>query len=172
VDTKATEKMSAQRNEHIGNETNMRKEKKTEKEEYKTNELNNLGEVEDKEKELDTGLGKIRALLDNKKAILIENYEKKHDELRKELELRLKVEIHEIEERKNEHINDLMKNHEEAFKEMKDYYNNITKENLELIRMHREKLVDIRGQIEGNQGTIEKLKNEMLKLKEPLTKAI
>ena len=106
------------------------------------------------------------------KKALIESYENKHEELRQELELRLKVEIHEIEERKNEHINDLMKNHEEAFKEMKDYYNNITKENLELIKMHKEKLVDIRGQIEGNQQTIETLKAEMLKLKEPLTKAI
>ena len=65
--------------------------------------------------------------------------------LREELELRMKVEIHEIEERKNQHINELMKNHEEAFREMKDYYNNITKENLELIKMHREKLVDIKN---------------------------
>ena len=65
--------------------------------------------------------------------------------LREELELRMKVEIHEIEERKNQHINELMKNHEEAFREMKDYYNNITKENLELIKMHREKLIDIKN---------------------------
>jgi len=35
--------------------------------------------------------------------------------LNEELELRMKVEIHEIEERKNEHINSLMKNHEKAF---------------------------------------------------------
>jgi hypothetical protein len=32
---------------------------------------------------------------------LIENYETKLDRLKEELELRLKVEIHEIEERKN-----------------------------------------------------------------------
>jgi hypothetical protein len=57
----------------------------------------------------------------------------------------MKVEIHEIEERKNQHINELMKNHEEAFREMKEYYNNITKENLELIKMHREKLHEIRN---------------------------
>jgi len=52
----------------------------------------------------------------------------------------MKVEIHEIEERKNQHINDLLKNHEEAFREMKDYYNDITRENLELIRMYKKKL--------------------------------
>jgi hypothetical protein len=88
--------------------------------------------------------------LDSTKKTLIENYEQKLENLKEELELRMKVEIHEIEERKNQHINDLMKNHQEAFKEMKEYYNDITKENLELIKMHKEKLVDIRAQIEAN----------------------
>jgi len=41
--------------------------------------------------------------------------------LEAELDLRMKVEIHEIEERKNEHINELMHNHEMAFTEMKQY---------------------------------------------------
>ena len=84
----------------------------------------------------------------------------------------MKVEIHEIEERKNQHINDLMKNHEEAFKEMKEYYNDITRENLELIRMHKEKLIDIRNQIEQNQETVENLKIRMIELKIPLANAI
>jgi len=95
---------------------------------------------------------------------LISNYERKLDELKEELELRMKVEIHEIEERKNQHINDLMKNHEEAFREMKEYYNDITRENLELIRMHKEKLVDIRNQIDNNQVTVEHLKLRMIDL--------
>jgi len=41
-----------------------------------------------------------------------------------------------------------MKNHEDAFKEMKEYYNDITRENLELIRMYKDKLYDIRIQID------------------------
>ena len=53
--------------------------------------------------------------------MLIGSYEKKLGDLKKELELRMKVEIHEIEERKNEHINELMHNHEQAFTEMKQY---------------------------------------------------
>ena len=65
-----------------------------------------------------------------------------------------------------------MRNHEEAFKEMKEYYNDITRENLELIRMHKEKLIDIRNQIEQNQETVEHLKTEMVKLKIPLASAI
>ena len=55
--------------------------------------------------------------------------------LEKELRLRMKVEIHEIEERKNQHINGLMQSHESAFREMKEYYNDITRENLEIIKL-------------------------------------
>lgn len=53
--------------------------------------------------------------------------------LRDELDLRRKTEIHEIEERKNGQINTLMKNHEKAFSDIKNYYNDITLNNLSLI---------------------------------------
>lgn len=72
--------------------------------------------------------------LESNKKTLISLYEQKQVALQKELELRMKVELHEIEERKNQHINDLMINHETAFREMKQYYNDITKENLDIIK--------------------------------------
>ena len=73
--------------------------------------------------------------------------------LRDELELRRKTEVHEVEEvsilhhdchsfeifsfilpkRKNTQINQLMKNHEKAFSDIKNYYNDITLNNLALI---------------------------------------
>lgn len=43
------------------------------------------------------------------------------------------MEIAETEERKNAHISDLIKYHEKAFNEMKNYYNDITLNNLALI---------------------------------------
>lgn len=55
---------------------------------------------------------------------------------------------------------------------MKEYHNDITRENLELIRMSREKLVDIRNQIETNQVTVEHLKLKAEELKIPLATAI
>ena len=128
----------------------MRNEKKNQKEDHDRDEMQNIGEVEDKEKDLEGNLKELQLALDTSKKQLISNYESKLEHLKEELELRMKVEIHEIEERKNQHINDLMKNHQEAFKEMKEYYNDITRENLELIKMHKEKLVDIRAQIEAN----------------------
>jgi len=40
-----------------------------------------------------------------------------------------------VEERKNAHINGLMKQHESAFAEIKNYYNDITANNLDLIKV-------------------------------------
>jgi len=67
--------------------------------------------------------------------------------LKEDLELKLKVEIHELEERKNLHINELMNNHEKAFAELKKYYNDITAENLNLIKAHKEKIAQIYAKI-------------------------
>lgn len=44
-----------------------------------------------------------------------------------------RMEISEVEERKNTHISELTKHHEKAFNEMKNYYNDITLNNLALI---------------------------------------
>jgi hypothetical protein len=70
----------------------------------------------------------------------------------------MKVEIHEVEERKNQHINELMINHENAFTEMKGYYNDITRENIELIKVHKEKLREVKQSIHDNAFIVDELK--------------
>lgn len=62
-------------------------------------------------------------------------YNKKMQVLRDELDLRRKTEIHEVEERKNSQITELMRNHEKAFSDIKNYYNDITLKNLALITL-------------------------------------
>jgi predicted phage gp36 major capsid-like protein len=88
--------------------------------------------------------------------------------LEAELDLRMKVEIHEIEERKNEHINELMHNHEQAFKEMKQYQNDITRENLELIKSHRDQLKEKQNNTKTNNDALTTLKSQEQELKQPL----
>jgi membrane protease subunit (stomatin/prohibitin family) len=56
------------------------------------------------------------------------------------MEQQRRQEVHEIEERKDEHINELMRKHEKAFSEIKTYYNDITHNNLELIKNLKEDL--------------------------------
>jgi len=106
--------------------------------------------------------------LENNKKNLIAVYEQKMKDLEKELSLRMKVEIHEIEERKNNHINDLMVNHETAFREMKQYYNDITKENLDIITQLQDKYQDVKLQIANSDKVVQNLKASVLALKGPL----
>ena len=113
----------------------------------------------------------MRKTLETQKKELIEKYEKKMVELEAQLQLRMKVEIHEIEERKNQHINELMVNHESAFQEMKAYYNDITRENIELIKVHKDKLKEIKAQINGNDHIVADLKKKEKEMQLPLQEA-
>ena len=56
------------------------------------------------------------------------------------------MEIHEIEERKNLHINKLISNHDKAFHEIKEYYYEITKDNLDLIASVNEEYAALKSQ--------------------------
>ena len=76
-------------------------------------------------------------------------FEDRIDQLKKDLELQRKVEVHEIEERKNLHINDLVRNHELAFKQIRDYYNAITRDNLKLIKDLKHEVVTMKEKAES-----------------------
>merc|ERR1711865_945111 len=92
--------------------------------------------------------------------------------LRDDLELRRKVEILEIEERKNHHINELMKKHEKAFGEIKNYYNDITHNNLDLIRSLKEEVSEMKKKEVSNEKLMFEIAQENKKLSEPLTRAL
>jgi len=92
--------------------------------------------------------------------------------LEDDLELRRKVDIHEIEERKNLHINDLMRNHERAFRQMKSYYNDITNDNLQLIKDLKSEVVEKKKKAVGVQKTMFDIGQENMRLSEPLNAAV
>lgn len=87
------------------------------------------------------------------------------------MELKLKVEIHEIEERKNQHINDLLRNHDEAFCGLKNFYNDITSENLNLIRAQKAEITKIEDRRASNLKTIQRLREKNNDLQKPLDDA-
>lgn len=95
-------------------------------------------------------------------------YEEKLKLLKEDLELRLKVEVHEIEERKNLHINELMRDHEQAFDNMKSYNNDITYDNLNLIKSQKEEIKNIREHMKKNKELILQVSLENKQLKAPL----
>merc|ERR1719380_156039 len=101
---------------------------------------------------------------------LEQQYEEQVAQLKVDLELRRKVEVHEIEERKNQHINDLLFNHQEAFDEIKAYYNDITHDNLQLIRALKDEIAEMRDREKANQKKMHQLTLENKQLTEPLKK--
>merc|ERR1712194_692061 len=96
-------------------------------------------------------LKSLRKTFESNHQKLQEQYEQQVEELKIALELRRKVEIHEIEERKNQHINELLFNHQEAFDEIKAYYNDITHDNLQLIRELKDEITGMREREKRNQ---------------------
>merc|ERR1719265_2480527 len=115
-------------------------------------------------------LGKVRKTFEQNHEALVSQYENQVEQLKIDLELRRKVEIHEIEERKNQHINELLFNHQEAFDEIKTYYNDITHDNLQLIRELKDEIHDMREREKKNQKRMALLTQENKDLTEPLLK--
>merc|ERR1712242_574882 len=98
-------------------------------------------------------------------------FERKMKEEREILELRRRTEIHEIEERKNGQIHALMKNHEKSFSNIKNYYNDITLNNLALINSLKEQIEEMKKKEERLEKEIAEAMSQNRKLKEPLQKA-
>ena len=90
--------------------------------------------------------------------------------LENDLELQRRVEIHEVEERKNLHINDLIKNHNKAFAQIKSYYNDITSVNLQVIKNLQYQVLQLKNQSVNNKKLLIEYTEENLKLSEPLAK--
>ncbi|XP_056635506.1 dynein regulatory complex subunit 4 [Diorhabda sublineata] len=99
-------------------------------------------------------------------------YEKKYTELRAHLNEKHAMEISEVEERKNEHISNLMKHHEISFNEMKNYYNDITLNNLSLISTLKDQMEILRKQNERMSKQVADLTAENKRLADPLKEAL
>ncbi|XP_036690299.1 dynein regulatory complex subunit 4 isoform X3 [Balaenoptera musculus] len=98
-------------------------------------------------------------------------YDKKVRMLRDELDLRRKTEIHEVEERKNGQISMLMQRHEEAFTDIRNYYNEITLNNLALINSLKERIERMRKREELLEKEVTEASTQNRRLADPLQEA-
>ncbi|XP_077888369.1 dynein regulatory complex subunit 4 isoform X2 [Ictidomys tridecemlineatus] len=125
--------MKLAQKEHRSQEGALRKDMRTLKVELKEQELANEVVVKNLRLKHAEEITKMRNDFERQVREIEAKYDKKMKVLRDELDLRRKTEIHEVEERKNGQINTLMRRHEEAFTDIKNYYNDITLNNLALI---------------------------------------
>jgi len=150
--------------------TTVSKVKSTIKRELREQQLANEDAVKDMKHCYVKNLSKLRDTFEANHKTLEAGYDEQVRQLKIDLELRRKVEIHEIEERKNQHINDLLFNHQEAFDEIKAYYNDITHDNLQLIRALKDEIAEMRDREKANQKKMHQLTLENKQLTEPLKK--
>ncbi|RZF45031.1 hypothetical protein LSTR_LSTR001992 [Laodelphax striatellus] len=102
----------------------------------------------------------------------IDTLEMKSDErltaCRNQLTLNKKLELSELEERKNRQIDQLVTNHQEAFKELKSYYSDITLNNLSLITTLKEQMSDMKKTEDKMEKRLHELTAENKRLIQPL----
>ena len=157
---------------HWQREQDLKEAKKSLKLELKERELTNEEEINQTKSNNVKNLDKLRQGLNENLKALEQRHQKKLEQLKMDLELRRKVEIHEIEERKNLHINDLMRNHEKAFGQIKNYYNDITHDNLKLIKSLKDEVAEMKKKAAANQKLMYDIAQENKRLSEPLAVAV
>ena len=149
--------LKKQQDEFLVRDSELQKDKRSLKQELKEKELANEHFVRQLKLEHAKEITKLRQEFELQARELQQKYEKKMKLLRDDLELRRKQEIHEIEERKNTHINELMKKHERAFSEIKNYYNDITLNNLAMIATLKEEIKERDVKIERSEKQVSHL---------------
>lgn len=157
--------------EHRDQESELRKDKRSLKVINKEQELAHENEHKDLRTKQDQYITELRENFEREAREIEAKYEKKLRVLRDELELKRKSEIHEIEERKNGQINALMKNHEKAFSDIKNYYNDITLNNLALINSLKEQIEEMKKKDERMEKEMAEIQLQNKRLIEPLQKA-
>ncbi len=131
-------------------------------------ELVNASKIAELRQQADRQLFKLKQQFEDGLTELTSRCEARLRQLEVNLELRRRVEVHEVEERKNQHINDLMKNHKKAFGQMKTYYNDITGGNLQVIKDLQKKIVELKEMAVDNKKKLLDYAQENQKLSEPL----
>lgn len=157
--------------QHALKEDSLSMDKRALKVELKEIELSHEAVIKNLQLEYDKKNTQLRDELHRTAQEMQRKYETKMDLLREDLELRRKIEIKEIEERKNKQIHTLMKNHEKAFGDIKNYYNDITLNNMALINQLKLDVEEMKAKGERDEKLVTEIRAENKSLVEPLAKA-
>merc|ERR1711939_1133754 len=157
---------------HTEDEDELRASKLDLKRQLKELQYHNEDTIKDLNKKHHAKFAKMEETFAKEEEEIEREYDRKLEALRDELELRRKVELHELEERKSLHTNTLIENHQQAFAEIKNYYNAITQDNLSLIKSLKEEVVDMKKKDADNEKVMLKISQENKNLVEPLHNAL
>ncbi|KAM9481256.1 dynein regulatory complex subunit 4-like [Clarias gariepinus] len=129
-------------------EKTLENDKLTLKADLKEQELSYEKLIKDLRLSQDKEIAKLKNKLEAKARELEATYEKKLQEQQKAEDLRCETEIHEIKQRKNLHIETLMRNHEKAFNDFKNYNTDIARTNHKEIDLLKEQMAEMKENTE------------------------
>ncbi|KAJ3619672.1 hypothetical protein MTP99_005336 [Tenebrio molitor] len=158
--------------DHTEQERELLRDKRDLKAQMREQELAHQDQIKSLKLQQSEEISNIRNQFELKEKELENKYEKKFADLKQELNTKHNMEMAEMEERKNNQITDLSKHHEKVFNEMKNYYNDITLNNLALISSLKDQMEVLRKQNERMSKQVADVTAENKKLVEPLKQAL
>ncbi len=157
---------------HLAREAGLRGAKGELRERIRALEVANAEVIRQMRAQQERSLHTVQADNDAALAAMRGRYEARLAQLGRDLRLRLKVDVHEVEERKNLHIHQLTRAHEEAFSELRRYYNDITRSNLAMMGELKAQIGEAGHKAAANQRLVLEMAEENKRLSEPLQRAM
>eukprot|EP00998_Keelungia_sp_KM082_P001725 NODE_1206_length_1425_cov_91.479199_g1195_i0.p1 GENE.NODE_1206_length_1425_cov_91.479199_g1195_i0~~NODE_1206_length_1425_cov_91.479199_g1195_i0.p1 ORF type:complete len:452 (+),score=164.14 NODE_1206_length_1425_cov_91.479199_g1195_i0:57-1412(+) len=170
--TEAERALKNKLEEHRSKEADLKSDKLSLRKEWKEQQLQHDEQLRRMRQDQDRELTMLKSQFERNMKEMQMKYEKRIKNLREEMELKRKAEIDDIEGRKTAHIKQLMAEHDKAFQDIREYYNDITSNNLELIKTLKEQVSNMKRNEAYNEKLMFEIAQENKRLTEPLTKAL
>ncbi|KAG7190574.1 hypothetical protein KM043_006666 [Ampulex compressa] len=146
--------------DHVAQENELVRDKKDLKKTQRQQEVAHINEIRALKLHNAEEMSNIMKQFESEAIEMEQKYEQKLSSQYESLTLKHRMEIAEVEERKNLQITNLIKNHETAFAEIKDYYNDITLNNLSLIKSMKEQMEVMKNNEERMKKQVRELTAE------------
>jgi len=147
----AAAQLNLQHSAHRDNERKLVTDNRTQAKLTREAELAHEDNIKELRREHDSTETELREEFERQVREIESKYEKRCKDIREQNELRRRTELHEVVQRKNSQINALMRRHEKAFSDIKNYYNDITLNNLAHINSLKETIIGMKEKEERTE---------------------
>ncbi|CAM9658509.1 unnamed protein product [Phaeothamnion confervicola] len=155
--TEAALKM--EQDDHRGGEAELKTDRRALKLSLKEMELSQGDHLRGLKHELDRGVTLLREEFERRASEVHKASERRMKLVRERMEARRKQQTADIEAAKSAHVERLMRSHEKALAEIKNYYNDITHNNLDLIKSLKEEVAEVRRREQADEKVMYEVSN-------------
>lgn len=170
--TEAETTLKLLEDEHRADVAELKKDKRSLYIDLKEMELAHEDFLKSLKQQQDRAITQLRQEFERKAREMQLTYDKKMKRVRTRLDQRRRADIVRIEQQKDRHIKELMKKHEQAFAEIKNYYTDITHNNLDLIKSLKEEVGQMKKDELADEKKMYEISLENKRNSEPLKQAL